>query len=330
MWANLRCVRSPSSTGREGRGRPRRTSPAAPGGYRAQYTSYDIADRVSAKTNPTEINGLWNPAGDDTAGWNWTTQTYDWKDRPLVTTLPKLNPSDPNEQATTQEVSYGGCGCAGGDVVTTKGESIPNLGRRTQNVYHDPLGRAWKTEDLNWDGSVYRTTTTKFNVLGEPVRVRDYVGAAPQNEPDAEGSGYQTTTMTYDGHGRLQTEHKPEQDAGKYTNYTYNLDDTVNVMTDARGATTTYGYNNRGLVSAINYGVAPGATKTWPDTSNVAYGYDEADNRVWMTDGLGRVDYNYDSMSHMMWENRQFNLASNPTSSDGKYKLWVSPTSFQC
>jgi hypothetical protein len=77
----------------------------------------DGGGRAAGATNPTEINGLWNPAGDDAArGWKWTTQSFDWKDRPLVTTLPKLlDPSDPgyaSESPVTSEVAYDGCGCA--------------------------------------------------------------------------------------------------------------------------------------------------------------------------------------------------------------------------
>src|SRR5215218_7592672 len=78
------------------------------------------------KSNPTEVNGLWDRAGDDAAAGEWkvTTQTYDWKGRPLVTTLPKLtNFNDPNhgaEQLVTREAEYGGCGCAGGEEVTIK------------------------------------------------------------------------------------------------------------------------------------------------------------------------------------------------------------------
>jgi YD repeat-containing protein len=117
----------------DGGGRARATAsdfPGSTGGYRAQYTAYDIAGRATGQTNPTEVNGLWNPSGDDAAaGWKWTTQTFDWKSRPLVTTLPKLlSPSDPgyaSEQPVTREVSYDGCGCAGGEAVTIKGEVVP-------------------------------------------------------------------------------------------------------------------------------------------------------------------------------------------------------------
>ena len=70
----------------------------------------------------------------------------------------------------------------------------------------------------------------------------------------AEGSGtYQDTTMSYDGYGRLSTRHVPEQDVNKNTVWTYNADDTVSTITDARTASQTFGYNNRQLITSITY-----------------------------------------------------------------------------
>ncbi|HKS28123.1 MAG TPA: hypothetical protein VJS44_09900 [Pyrinomonadaceae bacterium] len=87
-----------------------------------------------------------------------------------------------------------------------------------------------------------------------------------------------------------------------YTYYSYNPDDTVNTVTDARGASATYGYNNRHLLTAINYVVPSGVAAT----SNVAYGYDSVGNRTSMTDGLGSVSYVYNALSQMTSETRTF------------------------
>jgi hypothetical protein len=65
--------------------------------------------RVKKSSNPAETNSNWVPFGDDSSGWLYTEQTYDWKARPLITT---------NPNTTTREASYSGCGCAGGQVVT--------------------------------------------------------------------------------------------------------------------------------------------------------------------------------------------------------------------
>src|SRR5262245_7544864 len=67
--------------------------PGSMGGYAGAFTLYDNMGRVSQQYNPAETNGSWQPVGDDQytpqtgeGGWHWTSQTYDWKGRPWVTT----------------------------------------------------------------------------------------------------------------------------------------------------------------------------------------------------------------------------------------------------
>jgi YD repeat-containing protein len=300
----------------DGAGRARgmlRELPGSTGGYSAQRFSYDDMGRQVKIYNPTEVSvntadlsvvSGWQPGGDDAtsnggAGWVYVEREYDWKGRVK---------REINADGTDQLMEYGGCGCAGGEVVTLKGELVPipgssSQGRRTQKVYHDVLGRQWKTEVLDWDGStVYSTATTTYNALDQAVRVRRYVGAAPAPEPDAEGGTYQTTTMNYDGHGRLSNRRLPEYDAGQLTTFTYNDDDTLATVTDPRGATATYSYlgNNRGLVTGVTHSLSGG------DTNNVTYGYDAAGNRTSMADNGGTTTYHYDALSRMDWEERRF------------------------
>jgi YD repeat-containing protein len=130
--------------------------------------------------------------------------------------------------------------------------------------------------------------------------------------------------MTYDGYGRLQSNHLPEQSAGTATVYSYNADDTPHSVADARTATTTYNYNNnRRLVTGITY-TAPQGIATTP---NVALAYDPAGNRTSMTDGTGSVSFGYDQLSRLTSETRYigalssyyhlnygYNLANNLTS----------------
>ncbi len=122
--------------------------PGSTGGYRAQLMIYDLMGRAIKTSNPAEITAQWAPEGDDAAGWLYTEQTYDWQGRPLRTTHP---------DTTYREASYSGCGCAGGSVVTLTDEGTNHGGvekRRQQKIYSDILGRAVKTEILNWqDGS---------------------------------------------------------------------------------------------------------------------------------------------------------------------------------
>ena len=174
--------------------------------------------------------------GDDANGglWKGTAQEYDWKGRPTKT----INPD-----GTDKLFEYGGCGCAGGESVTVRGEVVPTFrpppapaqDRRTQRMYMDELGRVKRTEALDWDGNVYSSTTTLYDALDRVVRVRRYAGPAPPDEPVGEGATYQTTIMIYDGHGRLLSQRLPKYEPGTTVTYEYNADDTLKSVTDPRG-----------------------------------------------------------------------------------------------
>ncbi len=264
----------------DGAGRVRATAgnhPGSAGGYRGQSIKYNAMGRAVEQTNAAEISADWLPAGDDAVGWVWSKQAYDWNGRPTLTT---------NVDGTTKEASYGGCGCAGGEVVTLRDEA-----GRQQRVTADALGRTAKTEDLNLDGSIYRTATQTYNALDQVTRVFVQQGTG--------GTG-QETVMSYDGHGRLSKRKDPIQTSA--TVYDYNNDDTVRSVKDARGAVQTIGYNARHLVTGINYSAPAGVAATGAS----AFGYDAAGNREWMTDEAGRVDYVYNALSQLTSETRQF------------------------
>jgi RHS repeat-associated protein len=256
----------------DGAGRVRGSAmdhPGSTGLYRGQYLIYDNMGRVVQQSNPTEMNGSWTAIGDDTS-WIYTTQAYDWNRRPTMTTLP---------DGATRENTYGGCGCAGGEVTTVRDER----GRRRRFTM-DVLARLTQVDELNWDQTVYSTSTYSYNV-------RDQLTLINQ--------AGQTRSLAYDGHGRLQNRTTPEQGT---TSYSYFADDTVQTLTDGRGATTTFSYNNRHLLTGITYGVPAGVAAT----SNVTFGYDAAGNRTAMTDGLGSMSYSYDQLSQLTSETRTF------------------------
>jgi YD repeat-containing protein len=296
----------------DGVGRVRATAanhPGSTGGYRAQLTTYDLMGRSASTSNPFEITGTWAPAGDDAGGAYYTTQTYDWKGRPLRTTHP---------DTTYKEASYSGCGCAGGEVATLTDEGTIDAGvakRRQQRIYSDVLGRTVKTEILNWqNGTVYSALVNTYNVRDQLTQIRQYAGA--------EGSGtYQDTTMTYDGYGRLKTKHVPEQNAGANTVWTYNADDTVQSVTDARGATTNFTYNNRRLIANVSWSVPAPSPTPIPTPAAVSFAYDAVGNRTSMTDGFGNVSYEYYPTSRLKSETRTLTGVTNPNSADGKFKL---------
>lgn len=286
-----------------------RNHPASTGGYSAVNTIYDAMGRAIKSSNPTETSSGWEPAGDDAQGWLYSQLTYDWKGRPLVTT---------NTDLTTKEVSYSGCGCAGGEVVTLTDEGTINGGvpkRRQQKIYSDVLGRSVKTEILNWEGSgpagvgrsVYSTTINTYNARDQITRVRQFDTAqgtvpADPNDLSCPTGSCQQTTLTYDGFGRPKTKHIPEQDEATAATWNYNADDSVQSASDARGASATFSYNPRGLVTHIAYEPSAGT----PDTPDVSLDYDAAGNRKSMSDGLGSVTYVYDQLSRMTSEIRVF------------------------
>jgi RHS repeat-associated protein len=244
--------------------------PGSSGLYAGVFTNYDVMGRVSQQSNPTEISAMWVPSGDDVGGWSSTLQTYDWKGRPLLTT---------NPDGSTRESSYGGCGCAGGEQTTTRDER----GRR-RRFTKDVFGRLSKVEELNWDQSVYATTNYTYNVRDQITEI-NHAG--------------QLRTSVFDGYGRLQRRTTPEQGA---TEYTYFANGMTQIVTDARGATTTFAYNNRDLVTSITYGVPSGVAAT----PNVTFEYDSAGNRTSMNDGLGSVSYVYNTLSQLTSETRTF------------------------
>jgi RHS repeat-associated protein len=267
-------------TARDGAGNVRATAqyhPGSVGGYSAQITYRDVMNRVVKQSNPTEINASFQNVGDDASGWQWTLQAYDWKGRPTLTTLPG---------GATVENTYGGCGCAGGEQVTTRDER-----GRQRKLYKDVLGRLKKVEELNWNGTVYSTTIYDYNA-------RDQMKSITQ--------GNRIRSFDYDGHGRLWKRTTPEQGQLEYK---YKTDDTLDWVKDARGVKTIFGYNNRHLVESIAYdlsGVLAGQNVA--ATPGVSYTYDAAGNRTQMvTAGVSTVNYYYDQLSRMTSETIQFN-----------------------
>ena len=145
----------------------------------------------------------------------------------------------------------------GGEVVTMTGEEIEPGKRRTQKIYSDILGRRAKTEVLNYDGSVYTTAVNTYNGRDQILSARQYEGL--------EGSSvFQEAINIFDGHGRLEQTHSPQQDANLFTVLTYYADGRQHSVTDARGAASTYTYNGRGLVDRIEQAMPVTIQPTMP------------------------------------------------------------------
>jgi len=302
----------------DGAGRVLKTrteNPGSTGGYTGKKVEYDILGRAFRETVPTEIDGSWNPAGDDYRSntWLWTTTEFDWKGRTTRTIPSDSNGSDGKDTL----ISYAGCGCAGGMITTIQGPVTTAIDvggtsqttkRRTQKIYADILGRTAKTEvwDLDGEGETpYSTVKNTYNARDQITLIEQFVGGT--------GGTHQDTTMTYDGHGRPYQFHKPEwfeSSTLKYQTTTYNADDTVATVTDPRGTVTTYSYGNPGIaekrpvVVGIAYSVPYGSGI--PDPTDVSFEYDPAGNRTEMTDGTGNLTYTYDELSRLTTETKVF------------------------
>ena len=291
--------------------------PTSVGQYKAQYNVYDVMGRLASQSKPTEVDSDWSPSGDDQAiGWGpaaWSSQTYDWQGRPLVTT---------NRDGSTRIASYQGCGCSGGDVTTHQGEptstGTPEY-RRTQKIWRDILGRSVKSQILNYDGTPYSTTLTEYNVRDQVTAIKTFKGDAEIGAYCALGNCQQVENV-YDGHGRLQNQYLPiyqnpnvgppynGNPSARSKSMQYYGDDRVYVETDPRGATATYTYNNRGLVTGIGYFSPSGVSAKSP----VTFTYDELGNRQTMINGEITAGYNYNTLGQMMSESRTFTSPGAP------------------
>jgi YD repeat-containing protein len=292
-----------SFTQTDGLGRVTKTAtehPGSAGGFSTVATEYDALGRPFRQSVPTETDQFTNPGGDDAAGYLYREQTYDWKGRPLITT---------NTDGTQRELQYGGCGCAGGEVVTLIGENLagPNeaVKRRKQMIYSDFLGRTVKAETYNWpapygDGAVYSSVVTDYNARDQVRFVKQYAGPAS-------GTPGLQTEIQYDGHGRQSQVHRPEMDADRAFSYEYNANDTLHLATDARGVKTTYTYNNRRLITELSFDKTQALNPaSIAETGNVSFTYDAAGNRTSMTDASGSIAYTYDQYSRLVTEAQTF------------------------
>ena len=257
---------------------------------------------------PTEVDPSWEPAGDDAVrGFLWTHQKYDWMGR----VVRKIN-TDGEDSAVLNDsdilISYEGCGCAGGLVTTVQGESVPRddqqavNARRTRKVYEDILGRAWKTVVFKWDGTTpYTTTEQAFNGRDQVLRTRQ-----TDNTSTATPQSYQDYIASYDGFGRVKTSHRPEQQNSDSTNAhvttTYNSDNSIASVVDARGVTTNYSYNILGLVEQIDHAVP--VNSNIPVTPAIHFSHDGLGNRLQMIDATGTTSYQYDELSRIVAETK--------------------------
>ena len=142
---------------------------------------------------------------------------------------------------------------ASGNTQTTK--------RRTQKSYEDILGPTYKTEVWDLDGIGIGSNGTPYSTTNVMFNGRDQIlsSVITDSSSTLNPQPHQDTTATYDGHGRLATKHIPQQNTSTSTAYSYNADDSISTVTDARGAMTTYTYGNpsatekRAVVTGVSW-----------------------------------------------------------------------------
>ncbi len=307
-------------------------NPGKTGAFRAKRFIHDVLGRVIRTSNLAETNAIGNDPSqwtttdhDEVSDWIYTKQTYDWMNRPKITT---------NVDDTTKQVDYSGCGCAGGEVITLMDEGTNIAGvnkRRLQKIYSDSLGRTVKNEVWDFEGTgpggtgrrLDSTTVTTYNTRDQVKMVRQFAGAAPSPDDLSCPNGTcQKTEYTYDGFGRLKTKHLPEQSANAVTSWTYNGDDSINTIVDGRGAIASFSYlgTNRGLVKSVTH------SHSGSSTISLNYEYDAAANRIAMVQSIAgaphdSISYVYDQLSRLTAETKHINaLESNP-STQGDYTI---------
>ncbi|MDX2040107.1 MAG: S8 family serine peptidase, partial [Acidobacteriota bacterium] len=251
------------------------------GKYSIQTFGYDSVGRTKSASNPTAADGGLSanyPAWDEDYyfGWLYTTITYDALDRQTVVTRP-------DDQ--TVQYSYTGCGCAGTSQVTVTDER----GKKRKTVY-DFLGRLSEAYNLTSASATYAKAVYSYDERDLLQNIKHYNN----------GSAYQERTFGYDGYGRLTSQTTPEAGTASYE---YWADDTVKKVTDARSLYAQFTYNNRGLVTVVDYS---------DSTLDVHYDYGEYGERTLMQEKSGSTvmastSYGYDTYKRLQTETRSFN-----------------------
>jgi YD repeat-containing protein len=242
---------------------------------------YDSVERMSKTSNRIEIDVNRSPAGDDEAsGFRWTQIEYDALNRRDYITRP---------DGSSIDYGYGGCGCAGSWVVTIREERL-----RLRELSYDFLGRLSEARELipTSPFPTYSRARYNYDVLDRLLKIEHYNG-------DDDDGPKQERTFSYDGYGRLQSQTTPE--AGTVS-YQYWDNDLVKKVTDARGIWGQFTYNNRNLLTDVDYS---------DSTPDVHYEYGEYGERTLMqekngTTVIGQTSYSYNSFKRLQSETRQF------------------------
>ena len=165
---------------------------------------------------------------------------------------------------------------ANGVLVARRGFGYDYLNRPTQQI-----------------GALGQTTTTVYDLQGNPLSVTDPLG--------------RTTAHTYDALHRLRTTTQPPPAAGQpapVTTYNYNGQGRLTQVTDARGLSTTYTVNGFGEVTQ----------EVSPDRGTTTQSFDSGGNLLTRTDARGNAGTrSYDALNRLTAVSYGTNDSSNVT-----------------
>ncbi len=251
---------------------------------------YDGESRLIEETDPLgarrtlAYNAIGKLASQTDAKGRVTTYTYDGNGRPTKTTYP---------DGTSESTAYD---AEGNETARTDRQgrvtrmSYDALNRLTRTDYpdgsfetteYDPADRVVATTDRRG-----KRATMEYDAAGRQTASVDASGVRTTSSYDENGNRIatsvagRTTTFTYDALNRRTRTEWP--DGSSHTSV-YRPDNRKASETDARGVTTSYGYDGAGRLTSVQQSLSANATAT------TAYAYDETGAKTTQVDALGRT-----------------------------------------
>ncbi|MER8985517.1 MULTISPECIES: RHS repeat-associated core domain-containing protein [unclassified Mesorhizobium] len=237
----------------------------AAGAKRIAETDYDLRGNVLRTAFPRFVG--------ETA--QWTTNSYDWADRPVKT----VNP-DTSQRSYLNELATAATTTPRLNAVTTTDE----LGHQTKTAWSTRGDVAGVARDF---AGLQLAETRTYDVLGRLIGVTDPGGS--------------NWTYTYDMVGNRLTASDP--DLGTWS-YTYDAANRLVSQTDARGTVTTLSYDQMDRLT-LKTATAPGGSPVVL-TQNT---YDQAAPSYWYnigqlttsTNATTTHSYSYDGFGKLGW-----------------------------
>ncbi|MBN1378540.1 MAG: RHS repeat protein [Gammaproteobacteria bacterium] len=171
-----------------------------------------------------------------------------------------------------------------------------SIGNRIEYIL-DNAGNRVQQQTIDPYGVLVQTQSALFSELGRLSQQLGASGQAISYTYDHNGNLISTidpagseTMQSFDALNRLIRTIDPINGAVAPTEYQYDSQGNLGVITDAEGLTTTYIYN--GFGEAIS--------QTSPNTGTTTYSYDSTGNRSSQTDAKGvLVNYSYDALNRL-------------------------------